>query len=66
MYQVLMEKDVWIYTEGIPPERLSRYHLRPVDSIEGCIRALLEKHGEQARWAVVPDGPMVILKLKER
>jgi len=64
MYQVLMEKDVWIYTEGFSTEELLRYHLRPVESIEGCIRTLLEKHGENARWAVVPDGPMVILKLK--
>jgi nickel-dependent lactate racemase len=65
MYQVLMDKDVWIYTEGFSPEELKRYHLHPVDSIEGCIRALLEKHGRNARWAVVPDGPMVILKLAE-
>jgi len=64
MYQVLMEKNVWIYTEGFSSEELKRYHLRPVDSVEGCIRALLEKHGTNARWAVVPDGPMVILRLK--
>ena len=63
MYQVLMEKDVWIYTEGFSAEELRRYHLRPVDSIEACINALFEKHGKDARWAVVPDGPMVILKL---
>ena len=66
MYQVLMEKNIWIYTEGFSPEELRRYHLHSVDSIEGCIRSLLEKHGEHARWAVVPDGPMVILKLKEQ
>ena len=65
MYQVLMEKNIWIYTEGFSSEQLRRYHLNPVDSIEGCIRDLLKKHGEKARWAVVPDGPMVILKLKE-
>ena len=65
MYQVLMEKDVWVYTEGFSQEELKRYHLRPVDSIEGCIRSLFQKHGVHARWAVVPDGPMVILRLKE-
>jgi lactate racemase len=66
MYQVLLEKDVWIYTEGFSSEELLRYHLRPVSSIEGCIHTLLEKHGVNARWAVVPDGPMVILKLKSK
>jgi lactate racemase len=64
MYQVLMEKDIWVYSEGFSSEELMRYHLRPVDSIERCIRTLLQKHGPQARWAVVPDGPMVILRLR--
>ena len=65
MYQVLMEKNVWIYTEGFSAEELKRYHLRPVDSIEGCIRAFFRKHGANARWAVVPDGPMVILRVNK-
>jgi len=64
MYQVLLEKNVWIYSEGFSAEELRKYHLHPVDSVEGCIKALFEKHGPQARWAVVPDGPMVILRLK--
>ncbi len=63
MYQVLREKDIWVYTEGVSPERISQYHLRPVASLEQCIAALLAKHGHDARWAVVPDGPMVILRL---
>jgi lactate racemase len=66
MYQILMDKHVWVFTEGLTSEALRRYHLRPVHSIEECIRVLLAKHGEDARWAVVPDGPMVILKLKEK
>ncbi len=64
MYQVLMEKDVWIYTGDFSSQELKQYHLRPVDSIEGCIRTLFQKHGKEARWAVVPDGPMVILRLR--
>ena len=66
MYQVLMEKQVWIYTEGLSAEELERYHLRPVDSIEACIGELLKKHGARARWAVVPDGPMIILRLSAK
>ncbi len=62
MYQVLLEKGIWIYTEGISPERIRRYHLRPVSSLPACIGTLLGKHGRDARWAVVPDGPMVILR----
>lgn len=62
-YQVLLEKNVWIYTEGIAPEELRRYHFQPSVDVGGCVRNLLGKHGAGARWAVVPDGPMLILRL---
>jgi len=66
MYQILREKDIWIYTEGVSSERIRQYHLRPVTSLPECIETLLGKHGRNARWAVVPDGPMVILKLAKK
>jgi nickel-dependent lactate racemase len=62
-YQVLMDRNVWIYTEGLSREEIKRYHLHPVDALEEMILTLLTKHGRKARWAVVPDGPMVILKI---
>jgi nickel-dependent lactate racemase len=64
-YQVLVDRNVWIYTDGFTPEELERYHFRPVADVEAGVRALLQRHGPQARWAVVPDGPMVILKVRE-
>jgi len=64
-YQVVAEKDVWLYTEGLPPEQVARYHMLPVDSIEKAIEFLLRKHGSDARWAIVPDGPMLILRLSQ-
>jgi lactate racemase len=63
MYQVIAGKTVWIYTDGLLPDELRAYYLQPVASLENCVEALLAKHGQDARWAVVPDGPMVILKL---
>jgi lactate racemase len=65
-YQVVSEKDVWLYTDGLSREEVLRYHLHPVKSIEEVIQALLVKHGQSARWAIVPEGPMVILKLHDR
>jgi lactate racemase len=59
-YQILMDKDVWIYSDGLSAEEIRRYHMHPVKSIPETIRTLLAKHGPHARWAVVPDGPMVI------
>jgi lactate racemase len=66
MYQVITEKNVWIRTDGLSPEEADRYHLRYVTSIEECVDRLLGKHGESARWAIIPDGPMVILKKPDR
>ena len=66
IYQVLLEKDVWIYTEGMSYEQVSRRDLRPVALVDAGMAALLKKHGRDARWAVVPDGPMVILRMSDR
>jgi nickel-dependent lactate racemase len=63
-YQVIVDRNVWIYTEGFTPEELRRFHFRPVADVGEGIRALLERHGPGARWAVVPDGPMVILSVR--
>lgn len=63
-YQVVAEKDVWLYTEGLSSEQIVKYHMLPVDSMEKVIGFLLRKHGPGARWAIVPDGPMLILRLR--
>ncbi|HYA15022.1 MAG TPA: nickel-dependent lactate racemase [Syntrophales bacterium] len=65
-YQIMLDRDVWIYTDGLTTEEVKKYHLHPVKSIPETIQTLLEKHGPNARWAVIPDGPMVILKLAGR
>ena len=63
-YQVLVDRRVWIYTEGFTAEELERYHFRPVADVATGVRELLARHGSEARWAVVPDGPMLILKTR--
>ena len=64
-YQVIRRNPTWIYTNGIAEERLKKYHFTPVSSVEDGIRKLLNLFGPNARWAVVPDGPMCILKVAE-
>ncbi|MBI5016084.1 MAG: nickel-dependent lactate racemase [Deltaproteobacteria bacterium] len=66
IYQNLLERTVWIYSDGFSAEELRRYHFHPVSDVESGLRALLAKHGPEARWAVVPDGPMLILRAKVR
>jgi hypothetical protein len=48
-------------------ERLRRIpYVHPATSIPETIQTLLAKHGPNARWAVVPDGPMVIFKVARK
>ncbi len=62
-YQVMMKNEVWIYTHGIDAETLRRFHFHPADSVNGAVTELLRRFGQDARWAIVPDGPMVILQI---
>ena len=62
-YQVVVKHPVWLYSDGLSPEEISRYHLKPITSVEDAVSELLHKYGPQARWAVVPDGPLLILTL---
>ncbi len=63
-YQVMIDHPVWLYSDGLSPAEIESYHMQPVKSLEKAIAALLNKHGPQARWAVIPDGPLLILQLK--
>ena len=64
MYQILIKNPTWIYTDGVEHEKLKKLYFKPIENIENAIEELLKKFGENARWAVIPDGPMVILRLK--
>ncbi|MCC2668298.1 MAG: hypothetical protein K0Q72_769 [Armatimonadetes bacterium] len=52
--------EILMYTEGIAPELLARCFVSPVPSVEEGIRRALERHGPQARIAVIPKGPYII------
>ncbi len=62
-YQVMLKHPVWLFSNGLTPDEIERYHMQPVKSLESAVTKLLRKHGPEARWAVVPDGPLVILRL---
>ncbi len=62
-YQVMLKNEIWVHTQGIDPETLKRFHFRPVANLSEAITELLERFGEDARWAIVPDGPLLILQV---
>ncbi len=61
-YQVMIEHPVWLYSDGLSAADIESYHMKPVKSLETAVSELLLRHGPKARWAVVPDGPLLILK----
>jgi len=64
-YQVMLKNEVWVYTHGIDAETLKRFHFKPVEKLNDAIDQLLRRFGNDARWAIVPDGPMLILRVAE-
>ena len=62
-YQVMLKNEIWVHTAGIDAATLKRFHFRPVPDLNQAIAELLERFGPEARWAIVPDGPLLILKV---
>lgn len=62
-YQVMLKNEIWVHTQGIDDETLKRFHFQPAPKISDAISLLLDRFGQDARWAVVPDGPLLILKV---
>lgn len=64
-YQVMLKNEVWVHTEGIDAATLERFHFKPVVDLDRAIEELLQRFGEDARWAIVPDGPLLILQVAD-
>ena len=62
-YQVRLKNEIWLHTDGIDSATLEKYHFTPVARLETALDQLLERFGREARWAIVPDGPMLILRV---
>lgn len=64
-YQVMLNHPVWLYSDGLSADEIASYHMQPVKSMTAAISELLQRHGPDARWAIVPDGPLLILQLEK-
>lgn len=52
--------DIWVYSDGVPPEELELVKVKPLSSLQEGIEQALRKHGPNAKVVVVPDGPYVM------
>lgn len=63
MAKVCRKAEVVYVSEGIPAARLEELFVSTAPSVEAAVAAALEKHGADARIAVVPKGPYVLTAL---
>jgi nickel-dependent lactate racemase len=61
---VLNTHEVWLYSDCIPKETQEKLFVTPLASINEAIERIKEKYGEDARIAVIPEGPYVYAALK--
>ncbi len=62
-YQVRIKNEIWIHTDGIDSATLQQFHFQPVTDMENALAQLLDRFGQDARWAIIPDGPLLILRV---
>jgi nickel-dependent lactate racemase len=66
IYKWMDRHPIHLYSEGVTDGQQKKYGFVPTHDIERTVTGLLERHGTDARWAVVPDGPYVILRLRDK
>lgn len=52
--------DIWVYSDGVPPEELELAKVKPLTSLQEGLEQALKKHGPKAKIVVVPEGPYVM------
>ncbi len=55
--------DLYFYSDGIPYTDQSKLFVHPVRKIQDGIAELLERYGESAQIAAIPEGPYVLAQI---
>ena len=56
--------EIYCYADGIPHDRLKELFVHPLHSPEEGIQHVLDRHGDNAQIAAIPEGPYVLAKIK--
>ncbi len=63
--KVLQHCEVLNYSTGIDAATQARLFVQPVAGVEQAVAQALARHGDQARIAVIPEGPYVLACLAD-
>lgn len=64
--QGMLGREVYFLSDTIDHAWLSKRGLHPLRSVEEGFERLLYKHGPEARWAAIPEGPLVVCRLRNQ
>ena len=64
--KVARKADIYFYTDGIPYHQRAKLFVHPLQNAQEGIEELLERYGENAQIAVIPEGPYVLAQLDEK
>ena len=65
IFKWMGDHPIHLHSEGVSDTDKTRYGFIPVQDIQATVETLLQKYGPNARWAIVPDGPYLILRLRD-
>jgi len=58
--QIQLKADVYLYSSHLSQDQLRSVHIQPISSMEETLYPLMEKYGDGARIAVLPEGPQTV------
>ena len=64
--KVARKADIYFYTDGIPYHQRTKLFVHPLQNPQEGIEEFLERYGENAQIAVIPEGPYVLAQLDEK
>ena len=62
--KVARKADIYFYTEGIPYEQQQQLFVQPLECPKEGIDKVFAKRGDDAKIAVIPEGPYVLAKVE--
>jgi lactate racemase len=61
--QIQKRAEVYVYSEGLTDDQIVRALFQPTHDIPKTVKELCERHGPNARIAVIPEGPQTVAYL---
>ena len=62
--KVARKADIYFYTDGIPYHQRAKLFVHPLKRAQEGIEEILNRYGEDAQIAVIPEGPYVLAQLE--